>query len=422
MLSVVGLSYKTAPVEVRERLTFDESEIPAAVTALRHLPGIDECLVLSTCNRTEVYLATPGDPPVLDVLRTLGGLRGVPLEVLEPAVYVYRDGAARHLLRVTAGLDSQVIGEAQILGQVRRAFEAARTARATGPLLNHTLQAALTTGRRVRRETALGRLAASVPRAALALCQTVLGPLQGRRTVVVGAGKIGGLTVELFTGAGARITAVANRTPQPAQALAARVGAAAVSLDAVGDAAADAELLLACAGASTPVVTRAMLAQAGERRTPLMVVDLAIPRGVAGDVASLPGIILHTLDDLPSASPPQGVTLDDVARAERIIDHAVGRLDHWLAARAAAPLIEALRDRADAIVEAELDRARGRLRGLDAGQREAVRLVLASAVHKLLHHPTVGLRELAARDTRLLEVARDLFRLTDGRPRGGADA
>lgn len=410
-LSVVGLSYKTAPVEVRERLSFAEAEIPRALAALGRLPGIDECLLLSTCNRTEVYLSTADDPPVIDVLRTLGDLRGVPLDELEPSVYVYRDGAARHLLQVTAGLDSQVVGEAQILGQVRRAFETARAGRATGPLLNHTLQAALAAGRRVRRETALGRVAASVPRAALALCQRHLGSVRGRRTVIIGAGKIAALALDLFAEAGAVITAVANRTAEPAQMLAERAGAGAVSLEAVGAVCDGAELLLACAGASTPVVTRAMLATPEQRHGPLLVVDLAIPRGVAQDVATLDGVSLHTLDDLPSQTPGHGITADDLSRAEHIIDQAVAHLERWLAARAAAPLIGALHDRAEAIVESELDRARHRLRGLDDDQREAVRVALASAVHKLLHHPTVGLRALAARDARLLEVARELFDL-----------
>lgn len=418
-LSVVGLSYRTAPVEVRERLAFAESELPGALATVRGLPGVDECLLLSTCNRTEVYLASADDPPVIAIVRALGVLRGVAFGEVERTVYVYRDQAARHLLRVTAGLDSQVLGEAQILGQVRRAFEMARAARATGPLLNHTVQAALAAGRRVRRETALGRVAASVPRAALALSQRLLGSIDGRRVVIVGAGKIGSLTADLCAGAGARIAAIANRTPDPATALAARVGAEAVSLDRIGPACAGADLLLVCAGASIPVVTREMLAPAGARRDPLLVIDLAIPRGVAPDVATLPGVSLHTLDDLPAQASAGGISADDIARAEEIIEESVGRLDRWLAARAAAPLIEALRGRADAIVAAELDRARGRLRGLDDDQREAVRVVVASAVSKVLHHPTVGMRELAARDARLLEVARELFDLPPGPGNGG---
>jgi glutamyl-tRNA reductase len=415
----VGLSYRTAPVEVRERLAFAEADLSAALAALSTIPDVAECLLLSTCNRTEVYLVTAGDPPVIEVLRALGAQRDVTLEELEPAVYVYRDQAARHLMRVAAGLDSQVLGEAQILGQVRRAFEMARAAQTTGPLLNHTVQAALATGRRIRRETAIGRVAASVPRAALLWSQQLLGSVQGRRVVIVGAGKIGSLAADLFAGAGAKIAGVANRTLQPARALAARVDAAVVPLEAVGPACADADLLLVCAGAARPLVTRDTLGAAGHRRSPLLIIDLAVPRGVAQDVAALPDVRLYTLDDLPAQTSGCGVTADDIARAEQIVEQAVAHLDRWLAARAAAPLIEALRGRAEAIVAAEFDRARGRLRGLDEAQREAVRGLVASTVQKLLHHPTVGLRELAARDVRLLEVARELLQLGIAPRHGG---
>lgn len=422
MLSVIGLSYKTTPVEVRERLVFAEPELWPALAALRSLPGVEECLLLSTCNRTEVYLVTAGDPPVSAVLSLLGSHRGVPLATLEPAAYVHRDQAARHLLRVAAGLDSMVLGEAQILGQVRRAFEIAREARATGPSLNHTVQAALASGRRVRREAGLARAAASVPRAALSLCQQVLGSVHSRRVVLVGAGKIATCAVAVFADAGATIAAVANRTPESARALAARAGAEGLPLDRVAAAAADADIMLVCAGASTPMVTREMLAPTGVRVPPLLVIDLAIPRGVAPAVSSLPGVTLCTLDDLPSGGADAGVTAEDLTRADGLINQAVERLEQWLAARDAAPLIQALRGRADTIMEQELSRARGRLRGLDEGQREAVRLVISSAVHKVLHNPTVRLRELAARkDARVLEVARELFDLPAA-PSHGEDA
>jgi glutamyl-tRNA reductase len=416
--SVIGLSYRTTPFEVRERLVFSKSELGPALEALRGLEGIEECLLLSTCNRTEVYLVTEGEPPVSAVLGMLGGHGGVPPATLEPATYVHREQAVQHLFRVAAGLDSMIVGEAEILGQIRRAFETARETRVTGPFLNHTFQAALACGRRVRRDARVTRAAASVPRAALGLSQQILGSVGGRRVVVVGAGKIATLAARVFGGAGATIAAVANRTLESAHALAARTGAEVIPLRAVGTAALSADIVLACAGASTPMVTREMLASAGVRRRPLLIIDLAIPRGVAPAAASLPGVVLRTLDDLEGLG--VGISPADLALAEELIDQAVERLNQRLAARAAAPLIRALRERADAIAARELGRAGGRLRGLDEKQREAVRVVISSAVHKVLHKPTVRLRELAVRkDARVLEVARELFDLPTTPSNGG---
>lgn len=410
-VSVVGLSYKTAPLEVRERLAFGPLEVPSILASLRRIPAVRECVLLSTCNRTETYIATSGEVAVSEVLRAVGEQRNLPAAALEPVVYVHRANAARHLMRVAAGLDSMVLGEAQILGQVRRTFEIARTAGTTGPVLNHVFQLALATGRRIRRDTGLAGLAISVPRAALALCDRVLESVSGRRVVVVGAGKIARLAVDAFRTAGATIVAVANRTLAGAEALAAPVGAAGVTLSALGDVTADAHILLVCVGAEAPTVGVDALSHP-PRRAPILVIDLGIPRGVAPTVASLAGVSLYTLDDLPAAGVIGGIPHDDFRLAERLIDRAVLRLNQWLAARAAAPLIEALRGRADAIVAAELRRANGRLSGLNEAQRDAVRVVIASAMHKLLHHPTVRLRDLASQhDAVGLEIARALFAL-----------
>jgi glutamyl-tRNA reductase len=420
-VSVVGLSYKTAPLDVRERLAFDPPELPAILASLQRIPAIRECVLLSTCNRTETYVAASGEVAVTDVLHALGEQRNLPPSALEPVVYVHRADAARHLMRVAAGLDSMVLGEAQILGQVRRTFEIAREARATGPILNHVFQLALATGRRIRRDTGLALLPISVPRAALTLSDRVLGSVSGRKVVVVGAGKIARLAVDAFRAAGATIVAIANRTPAAAEALAARVGASGVTLDALGGLTRDAHILVVCVGAEAPTVGVEALNHP-QRRAPILVIDLGIPRGVAPNVASLAGVSLYTLDDLPAAGVIGGIPQEDLRLADRLIDHAVARLDRWLAARAAAPVIEALRGRADSIVSDALQRANGRLSGLTDSQRDAVRIAIASAMHKMLHHPTVRLRELASHhDAVGLEIARALFALdTEPTARGGS--
>lgn len=212
MLVALGLSHRTAALDVRERMAFEEADVPPALARLRAVPGISECLLLSTCNRTETYLVTHHEPPVAEVVDLLSAPRGVPATLLVPSLYVHRgSAAAHHALRVTAGLDSMILGEHQILGQVRRAFDLARTARATGPVLNRLMQLAIATGRRVRRETGLSRKAPSVPRAALAQCQRMFGAVRDRRVVVVGAGEAAVLALKVFAAAGARIEAVVNR-------------------------------------------------------------------------------------------------------------------------------------------------------------------------------------------------------------------
>lgn len=420
-LAALGLNHKTAPIEVRERVAFAEPDLLPAMTALRALPGIRECLLLSTCNRTEVYLVTPGPLPVAAVTGFLAASRGVAGEALGPSLYLHHGRwAARHAMRVASGLDSMVLGEQQILGQVRRAFDLARAGRTTGPVLNRLMQVAIATGRRVRRETGVSRGTPSVPRAALGLAKSALGALEGRSVLVVGAGEVAGIVVKLFDAAGARIAAVANRTGETARALATRVGAAVIPLEAIAEASREVEVLVVCVGAEAPLVTGAMLA--GERDRPLLVIDLGIPRGVEPAAASVPGVTLRVLDQLPVEPAVAEVPPEELARADGIVEEALAGFEGWMASRAAAPMIAALRNRAEAIVERELTRSRGRLQGLDEGQRAAVRAVLDAAVRKLLQAPIVRLRESAARhDARVMEAAAELFEL-DGDPKGSGAA
>ncbi len=424
-LTIVGLNYKTAPVEIRERFAFGLTEIPPMVVALHAIPGIEECLLLSTCNRTETYLVTPADPPVAQVLDFLKTSRAIPpAGAVVPPVYVHRGtAAARHTLRVTAGLDSMVLGEGQILGQMRRAFDIARAAQTTGPVLNRLMQLAIATGRRVRRETGLSRGAPSVPRAALALCQQVLGSVLGRRVVVVGAGDMAALVVKEFAAAGMKVVAVANRTLETARSLAAWVSAKAISLDALPTALGPADIIVACAAATEPLLSSKLLVAAGHRCEPLLVIDLGIPRSVDAAVSSLHGVVLYDLDDLlPRAFSP--TSAEDLAAAERIVEDALAVFERWMASRAAGPLLRALHSRMETIVDGELVRSRARLRALSEGQREAVRGVVEAAMKKLLHIPIVRLREAASRrDINILESARKLFDLDVGKqgPRGPQD-
>jgi glutamyl-tRNA reductase len=416
MLSVTGISHWTAPVDVRERVVIGEPDLPAALARLRHLDGVRESLLLSTCNRTEVYTLTEGDAQPRAILEGLCDLRSLPAASVEAFVYVHRGAAAvRHALRVAVGLDSMVVGEEQILGQVRRAFDAARAAGNTGPVLNRLSQTSIATSRRVRRETAIGRQSPSVPRAAAAVSQRLMGSLEGRHVVIVGAGRMAGLAIEAFSGSGARVVAVANRTVQAAVDLGARVGAPGVGLASMGAASATADIVVICTGASRPVVSTDMLEPIPGRASQLLVIDLGVPRGTDPGVRDLPGVRLLDLDDLAAEGMPVRIPDGDLARANQVVDAALARFETWLRARAAAPVIAALQTRAATIVNAEMARARGRLHGLGAQQQDAVRAVVDAAVRKLLHDPMVHLREAAARqDTHTIQAATEIFGLRNG--------
>jgi len=417
MLSKVGLSHKTAPLAVRERLAFGEDELPRVLRFLRDLPGVQETFVLSTCNRTEVYLRTPEHPPVSQVAQVLGGPRQVSPETFAPYLSIaLNEDAARHLLRVTGGLESMVVGESQILGQVRRAFAAAGSTGSIGPVLHRLLQLAIAAGRRVRGETGLGRRSASVPHAAFARCREIWGSGHGRAVGIVGAGEMAHLAAKAFAEGGAQIRFIANRTVEAAEILAGRHRTTAIPLDRLGSALEGVNALVVSVGADHAVLDASLLA--GRRDPdPLLVVDIGVPRGVHPAVGRLPGVTLIDLDALGGEA-AVAHSPEDVAAAEAIVDEALEAFVRWQGARAAEPLIAALHHRAGRIVEEELDRVRARLSRLDERERRAVRGAVEGALRKLLHAPFVRLRARGD-DARALALARELFDL-DGELEDGS--
>lgn len=413
MLSTIGLNHKTAPLLVREQLSFAEAELPRALRALRGVPDVREAFLISTCNRTEVYLLTPDRPPVALVSQTLAALRGVPAEVFAPFLTVrLGEDAAYHLLRVAAGLEAMMVGERQILGQVRRAFAAARESGTTGPVLHRLLQLAIASGRRVRAETGLGRRNASVPHAAFALCRSRWGSAAGHAVAILGAGEMGALVAKAFHEGHAQVRVVANRTPDAAHVLATRYGAQAVPLDGLRSVLAGVDALIVSVGADRPILDERVFAGMA-RAHPLLVIDIGVPRGVDPAAGRLPGVTLYDLDALVPAGQQPEHPAEDLAAAEAIVEESLEAFLRWHATRAAVPLIAALHRRAEAIVDEELMRARGRLQGLDERQRRAVRGVVEGALRKLLHAPFVRLRARAD-DDRALALARELFDLDGG--------
>jgi glutamyl-tRNA reductase len=394
MLSVVGLSHQSAPVELRERVAFADEELPGLLRALGH--GV----VLSTCNRTEIYRWADRESDPEPAERFLAQRLGVPDPDLSTHLYRLRDRAAvRHLFAVAAGLDSLVLGEAQILGQVRTALEAAEAAGTAGPVLSRIFQGALRAGRRARAQTFIGRHATSVSYAAVELARAHLGDLAECQALVVGAGEMGELTARTLARYGVGVVAVANRTFENAWALVGRVGGRAIGFEDLPAALREADIVITSTNAPGFVIDRPMVESALVSRggRPLFVIDIAVPRDVDPEVGSIPGVRLYNIDDLRAqCDHNRERRRREIARVEAIIDAEVERTMAWLVARPAIPAIVALRDRAEEAREQELAEAMAKLRHLSAEDRAVVDQLTRALVRRLLHEPMLRLKALAA--------------------------
>jgi glutamyl-tRNA reductase len=418
-LVVIGLNHRTAPLELLERMNVPDAQVPKALHDLCSREHISEAMVLSTCNRAEVYaVAERFHGAYRDIRGFLAEHSFLPPEDFADHLYVHYDSAAAaHLFAVTAGLDAAVLGESEIQGQVKHAWDRARDEGAAGPVLNLLLRHALAGGKRARTDTGVARKVASVSQAAVAMARERLGGLAGKTVLLLGAGDMGeGMAVAL-AGAGERLNLmVANRTQGKAAALAARIGAEPVALVDVPDRVADVDLLLTSTGAQAPIIERSDLepVMSGRSRRPLMVVDIALPRDVDPAVADIDGVTLLDMDDLRGfAAAGVAGRRREVAAAEAILNDELERYLDASSAREVAPMIVALRDRAEALRQAELERFRGRLEGLGADQAELVDAVTKRLVSKLLHQPTVVLKDAAGspRGDRLVAALRELFEI-----------
>ncbi len=430
-LAVVGVSHRTAPIEVRERFAYGRTELPHALVRAAEATG-GEAVLLSTCNRTELYLALPEGSAGVDAAAALLAekIGSTPADAAR-WLYVHRDrAAAEHLFRVSAGLDSMILGEPQIQGQVKEAYAAARevaggSGPVVGPALNRLFQSAFSVGGRVRSDTGLGRGAASVSTAAVELAKKIFGSLKGRRALILGAGEMSETTLELLRGEGVRTAVVANRTFDRARELAERWGGEAVRLDDFPAALPAVDIVVCSTAAPHPVLTRERLRKGLPHgpSSPLCIIDIAIPRDVEPSVGDEPNVFLYNVDDLT------GIVDDVLDRrrgelpaAEGLVAAEVEAFWTWYASLAVVPTIRDLRERAEALRRAEVERALRSLDHLAAADREAVEALTRSLLAKLLHAPTVRLRDAAGngRGTAVLDTVRYLFEL-DGQPAGEPD-
>ncbi len=396
-LALVGISHHAAPVELRERVALTPQDAA-------HLGrDLGDAVCLSTCNRTEIYLADDTDE------RALAALESIAARPLDSVVYrLHDEAAAVHLFRVAAGLDSLVPGEGEILGQVRDAFEAAEP----GPLLDRTFRQALQVGKRVRTETAIGESPASVSSAAAALAQQVFGELDGRRVLLVGAGRIGELAAANLSSRGATIAYVANRSREAAHDLARRFDGEPIPLDELGAHLGDVDVVLASTSAPEIVVRAADIPAV--RHKPLFFIDIAVPRDVDPAVHELDGCYLYDIDDLEAVvAETLAGRRTEAARAEQLVAEEAERFREWEAALDVVPAIASLRAHAEEIRAAEL----AKLGRLPEHERRTVESVTAQILNKLLHLPTVRMKQAAAaaEGAAYADAVRHLFGLEEKR-------
>jgi glutamyl-tRNA reductase len=399
----LGVSYRRAQVELLERLAFEDDDYTKAYARLLDLEAVREGAILSTCNRVEVFAeVTTYHAGFLDLKRFLSEASEVPPEELaEPLYSHYEDDAVEHLFRVAAGLDSMVLGEPQILSQVRAAHRRAEAEGGIGPTLSALFRGAIRTGRRARAETAIGASPAAFVEAGATLAERALGGLEGRAVAVVGAGGMASLAVKHLRTRGVGHIRVVNRNPDRAKRLAEKAGGEHAGLDLLVMAMSQADMVVSSTGAAGVVIgsdaVREAVAANGRAGRPLFMLDLAVPRDIDPEVVAVEGVRLADIDDLrdvlASTAAPATREID---RVREIVAEEADRFGAWRRAARFAPLIQALRDRGDRVQAAELARLAPRLSGLSERERAAVEALARGIVAKLLHDPIVKLRELSA--------------------------
>jgi glutamyl-tRNA reductase len=417
-LLAIGVSHKTAPVEVRERLALPEGRAADFLRDLRGGAEVHEAVAISTCNRTELYLVV-GDPVEAEstVLGMLARQAGIRPTGLATAIYSHRNcDAARHLYRVVAGLESMIIGEAEIQGQVKRAYETAQAKETVGPLTNRLFRAALATGKRVRTETAIGERQLSLPAVAVALAREQLADLSGRRVVVIGTGETSELAARALADSGTRTVFVANRRRDRAISLARRYHGESLSFDKLPEALVGADIVVAATASPHLLLEVREVADVMQQRggRPMLLIDLAVPRDIDAACAGLEGVSLYDIDDLQAVvNRNRKVRQAEARKAEGIIEEEIQQFAAWLGSLEVLPTLAALRTWANEIAQQVVSENSGKWESVSARDLERVDAVARAVVNRLLHEPTLRMKEM--RDDRVharMALVRDLFGLS----------
>jgi glutamyl-tRNA reductase len=396
-LILVGLNHRTAPVDIREKVHVASPALEEAISSLRALPGVQGATLLSTCNRVEAVVSASNGCETGPIIDWLCRRAGVLREDLEKHLYVLRqDAAVEHLFRVASGLDSMIVGEPQIAGQVRCAFQTARKLASFDSMLNQVFEHTLRVAKKVRTETGIGLHAVSVPYAAVELARKIFGDLTGLRVLLLGAGSMGELTAEHLHKQRVKQVIVANRSYEQAVVLARRFGGSAVQFDSLDDQLGECDIVIASTGAPHFVITPPQVSQAMHRRRTraLFLIDLAVPRNVDPQVAGIDRAYLYNVDDLRGVAEANArMRLREAKEANDIIDAEVKAFRKRLISEDAVPTIMELQSRGEQIRAAELEKCLRKMGPITIGQRQAIEMLTLQMTNKLLHHPIIHLRD-----------------------------
>lgn len=418
---LIGLNHKTASVDVRECLGFAGEETDAALDVLKGVPGIHEAVLVSTCNRVELLVTTDdADAAGRDLIRFMADFNRIPVEQFEDKLYVYRgDDAVRHIFRVAASLDSMVVGEPQILGQIKDAYLRATRRKTAGVILNRLLHKTFFVAKRIRTETGVGDHAVSISYAAIELARKIFGDLDSRAVMLIGAGEMAELAVEHLVRHRAGDIVVANRTLERGVELASRFKGRAIQMNEVVDSLREVDIIISSTGSADYVLRRNQVKQAlrSRRSRPLFFIDIAVPRDIDPLINRLDNTYVYDIDDL------KGVVDDNIedrqraaVQGERMVEEAVIRFRQWYESLDIVPTIVSVRQKYEGIIRAEAQRTLGALGLKDSHEgRETMERMVHALVNKILHEPTVFLKKEGCHGekTQYLDIARKLFGLDD---------
>lgn len=399
-LVLVGLNHRTAPVDVRERLSIGESQLPQALGEIKAIAGVDGAALLSTCNRVEVAVSAASEDVIEGIVNWLSDRGTASRMELEKHLYVLRhEDVIRHLFRVASGLDSMIVGEPQIGGQVRAAFLAAQSSSSLDSVLERLFEETMRVAKKVRTDTGIGEHAVSVPYAAVELARKIFGDLRGLQVLLLGAGEIGELTAEYLNGFGLRQIFVANRSHDRAQQLASRFHGQAIYFEAMEPYLASCDIVIASTAAPHYVIEPPQIERAlsSRKQRTLFLIDLSVPRNINPAVAQMDGAYLYNIDDLQQvADSNRELRQQKAEQAEAIVAREVENFRQRLVAQDVVPTILELQHRLESIRAAEIEKCLRRLGPITAEQREAIEMLTAQMVNKILHYPILRLKDSAA--------------------------
>ncbi len=419
---IVGLSHKTAPVEVREKISFPEEALDDGLKTLVEYPNISEALIVSTCNRVEIYSSAPKkniEKARDDIAEFISRYHEVPREQLDPHLYVLSgEEAVKHIFRVSSSLDSMVVGEPQILGQVKDAYTCAAHVQATGNVLNRLLHKAFSVAKRVRTETRIATSAVSISFAAVELAKKIFGELDGKTVMLIGAGEMAELSAKHLLNNGVAHIMVANRTFERAEALAEEFDGSAIQFDDLEQQMELADIVISSTGAPTTIINKKMVKGVikRRRRRPMFFIDIAVPRDIESDVNDVENVYSYNIDDLEGVVQTNIKTREkEAARAEDIVEQEVTQFREWLRSRDAFPTIVKLREWAEDVRRGEVERTLKRMDELSEEDRKRIEAMTEAMLNKILHRPIAQMKKAShgREGGELVETTKKLFELED---------